>query len=151
MNFSLPLLLNAACHGALVVDSFPTQRNVPCNLWKQAPWLSVTTRPSQRNVSKLPLSHTTAINNLSPRMKNNQRWKKNATLQAHRMNLWRIRIHFQVLKARQYSSFSVKTEAKRSEVQIHSPHLISMEQLQTAHLDNITNSNRASVVCQIRS
>lgn len=69
---------NAACHGTLVVDSFPTRWNVPCNLWKPVSWLSVTARPANRNVSQLPLSHAAEINNLSPQINNNKRWKGNS-------------------------------------------------------------------------
>lgn len=69
---------NAACHGTLVVDSFPTRWNVPCNLWKPVSWLSVTARSANRNLSQLLLSHAAEINNLSPQINNNKRWKGNS-------------------------------------------------------------------------
>lgn len=52
---------NAACHGTLVVDSFPIWWNVPCNLWKPVFWLFVTASPANRSLSRLPLAHTTEI------------------------------------------------------------------------------------------
>lgn len=93
---------NAACHGTLVVDSFPTLWNVPRNLWKPVSWLSVTARSANRNVSQLLLSHAAEINNLSPQINNNKRWRGEP-----RMNLRRIKAPFLILNQRQGNSLKL--------------------------------------------
>lgn len=75
----------------IVVDSFPTQVSIVTSR-KQLPG-SVTAFKKKCVL----LSHTAVINNLSPQINNNQRWKGNM---APRMNLWRIKAPFLIWNQR---------------------------------------------------
>lgn len=151
MNFSLPPILMLLVMVHWLLTNFQHSRMSIKTSGKQFPG-TVTPWPVYRGVFQLLLNHTTAINNLPPLINNNQAGKAPSR---HKQNKFMEDHGFfpgSKPKARQLAKalFGLKTEENHSGSHSHSPHLISMEQLQTVHLDNIADCNLCSVVGEIR-